>query len=257
MATILAVANQKGGVGKTTTTLNLGMALAERGRRVLLVDLDPQGCLTLALGNTNEEGGSWALFEEVGEVPVRTVAEGLALIPGGVEMAEMEGRLKGTAAQATVLRERLGGLTPQYDYVLLDCPPGLGALALAGLQVAEAVLIPMQCDYLALRGVALILRVIELVREGANPQLWIVGIVPTMYDRRTVHSDQVVAAATERFGKLMLAGRIRYSAWLKKAPVAGESVLQYAAKSAVAEDYRRLAEEVIAHVEKRPGKQRG
>ncbi len=258
MPVILAVANQKGGVGKTTTTLNLGAALVEKGRKVLLVDLDPQGCLTLALGGRADEGGSRALFEQAERpVAVSEVGEGLALVAGGVELAEIESELgSGGQAQREMWRQRLRRVGSKYDYVLLDCPPGLGALSLGGLQVCDGVLIPMQCDYLALRGVALILRVIELVRENQNPRVRVVGIVPTLYDRRTVHSGQVVAAAQERFGELVFNTHIRHSALIKKSPVAASSVLAYAPRSAAAQDYRDLAEEVIAHVEKGKSKRR-
>jgi len=285
MGTIIAVANQKGGVGKTTTVLNLGAALQEAGRRVLLVDIDPQASLTLALGTEDSERyiDQWFETGKLGtgtrerQITATTATTGTAdngrqqqaaafsgaerralpglggleIIPSRFKLADLERQLAAAPDGQQWLRRALDGIkiAEQYDYILIDCPPSLGLLSVTALVAADWVLIPMQCDYLALRGVTLTLKAIQTIQQRANPKLEVLGLVPTIYNPRTVHSAEVVAAAQEHLGELVLNTTVRYSAWLKKSPVAGESVLTYAGHAAVAEDYRNLAQEVISHVE--------
>ena len=257
-------ANQKGGVGKTTTVLNLGAALAEVGRQVVMLDMDPQASLTLAVGAEDGEGYVDQLLEAGGrraeakaqapgltgkEGPALPTVGGVSVIPSRFELADTERRLAASPDGQQWLARGLEGLKEEYDFILIDCPPSLGQLTVTALVAADWALIPMQCDYLALRGVALALKAVQTIQEQTDAKLKVLGVLPTVYNPRTVHSEEVVRAARERLGKLVLNTTIRYSAWVKKSPVARESVLSYAGYSAVADDYRKLAGEVIDHVE--------
>ncbi len=270
MGTTIAVANQKGGVGKTVTVLNLGAALQETSQHVLLVDMDPQASLTLALGAEDSEFYTDQLLEagkpgtaalplaprrhgegkgiSGGAQAVLPGWEGLALMPSRFKLADINRQLAATPDGQQRLRRALEEIKEQYDYVLIDCPPSLGPLTINALLAADWMLIPMQCDYLALQGVTLVIKAVQAIQQQANGEVEVLGIVPTMYNSRTVHSAEVVEAAREHLGKLVLNTTIRYSAWAKKSPVAHQSVLTYAGHAAIAQDYRNLAEEVISHV---------
>ena len=263
MMRIIAVANQKGGVGKTTTTVNLGAGLAERGRSVLVLDLDPQASLTLALGRP---GGSAAepsppepsaTMQDVilramrGEAQpfdgaIQHTRSGLDLVPASVELSAAEIDLGREPLGVFALREALEALQNAYDYALIDCPPSLGILTTNALAAAAGVVIPLQADYLALRGVELLLNTIAKIQKRANPGLSVLALVLTMADVRTLHAREVMSAARSAFGQRVpvLDTVVPYSVRLKEAPLAQASVLEYATGSAAAEAYRRLAQSI-------------
>ena len=259
---IIAVANQKGGVGKTTTAVNLGWALAEQGQRILLVDLDPQGNATSALGLQDLENGS--LYDcliggiSVVEKIVPTRRDDLFLIPADldlagaeVEIARMSDHLTRLARTLTILRN-----DQTFDFVLVDCPPSLGILMTNALAAADELLTPIQCEYFALEGLVKIVRVVEQVRaSGANDTLEIGGIVMTMFDSRTKLSSQVVSEVREHFGERVYATVIPRTVRLSEAPSFGKSILEYDGRGIGAEAYRGLSREFIQrHVPSRsPG----
>jgi chromosome partitioning protein len=263
MTRIIAIANQKGGVGKTTTTINLGAGLAERGRSVLLLDLDPQASLTLALGpqvapiaDQGDAPGTGAdvTIHDVlvramhGEAQpfanaIRTTRSGLALTPASIDLSAAEIDLGREPLGVFALKESLEALPDAYDYVLLDCPPSLGILTANALAAASGVVIPLQADYLALRGVDLLLNTIAKMQKRANPDLKVLAIILTLADLRTLHAREVIAAARSAFGERVpvLEDVVPYSVRIKEAPLAQASVLEYATETAAAEAYRRLA----------------
>jgi chromosome partitioning protein len=244
---IVAITNQKGGVGKTTTTVNLGAGLARLGRRVLLVDLDPQANATTGVGidhRSVERSLYDCLIEDVDPNLVRrtTAYSGLDLIPSTIDLAGAELELVAAIARETKLRrvlDRIGG----YDVVLIDCPPSLGLLTVNGLTGAQKVLIPIQCEYYALEGLSQLLRNIELVRAGLNPTLEIGGIVLTMYDARTKLSEEVTREVREHFGEKVFSTIVPRSVRLSEAPSYGQPAIAYDPYSRGAKAYIWLAEE--------------
>jgi chromosome partitioning protein len=253
-ARIVAFANQKGGVGKTTTAITLGAALAEIGQKVLLVDFDPQGGCALGLGI---EPGSVdlsvydALLDRncrVEEVVVKTSVHGLDLLPSNIDLAAAELMLVQEVAREQTLMRVLAPLRPSYDFILIDCPPSLGLLTINALTAADGVIIPLECEYYALRGMALLIDSIEKIRERLNPRLHIDGILATMFDGRTLHAREVRERVHQAFGPKMFETVIRKTVRFAEAPVAGEPILTYAPTSPGAVAYRKLAEEVMSRV---------
>lgn len=258
-AWILAMCNQKGGVGKTTSTINLGAALAEYGRRVLLVDFDPQGALSVGLGiNPNQfeltvhdlllGGGD----TNVNDVIIETQVDGLDLLPSNIDLSAGEVLLVSEVGREHSLARALRPIHDEYDVILVDCQPSLGLLTVNALTAAHAVIIPLECEYFALRGVALLLQTIDKVRERLNSRLDLAGILATMYDARTLHAREVLARVVERFPEEVFHTVINRTVRFPETTVAGEPITTYAPTSVGAAGYRRLARELISRHDRPP-----
>ncbi len=251
-AKIIAMCNQKGGVGKTTSTINLGAALAEYGRRVLLVDFDPQGALSVGLGVNPMELDLtvYNLLMERGmsseEVLLKTAVAGMDLLPSNIDLSAAEVQLVSEVARESTLQRALEPLLPDYDFVVIDCQPSLGLLTVNALTAAHKVIVPLECEFFALRGVALLTETIEKVQERLNPQLELDGILATMYDSRTVHSREVLARVVEAFDDNVYHTVIGRTVRFPETTVAGEPITTYASNSVGAAAYRQLAREVLA-----------
>jgi chromosome partitioning protein len=246
MSRTIAVANQKGGVAKTTTVASLGTALAERGRKVLLVDLDAQSCLTFSLGldpESVELSVHDVLLGRVGaSMAIQPTEDGVDLLPATIELAGTEAQLMSRPGREYVLRSALAEVDAAYDVILLDCSPSLGVLTLNALTAADEVIIPLQCEMLSHRGVGQLLDTITDVQRILNPGLQVLGVLPTMYDGRTTHARAVLADVSGRYGLAVLEPAIPRSVRFAEAPAAGRSVLGTARRTRGAEAYRELAE---------------
>lgn len=251
-ARVIAMCNQKGGVGKTTTTINLAAALAEYGRRVLVVDFDPQGAASVGLGVSPHELDRTVynlLMErdaDVRDVLRSTGVPGLDLLPANIDLSAAEVQLVGEVARESVLSRALRPVMDDYDVVFVDCQPSLGLLTVNALTASHGVLIPLECEFFALRGVALLIETIEKVRDRLNPRLEVDGILATMYDSRTLHAREVVARVNEAFGDTLLHTVIGRTVKFPDATVAAEPITQYAPTHPGAEAYRQLARELVA-----------
>ncbi len=250
-ARIAAVCNQKGGVGKTTTTINLGAALAECGRRVLLVDFDPQGALSVGLGVQPHELDAtvYNLLMERGitapEVVIKTRVDGMDLLPSNIDLSGAEVQLVHEVGREFVLGRVLQPLIPEYDIILIDCQPSLGLLTVNALACADGVLVPLECEYFALRGVALLMETIEKVSTRLSPKLSIDGLLATMYDSRTLHTREVLAGVVEGFGERVFHTVIHRTVRFPDATVAGEPITRFDPACNGAQSYRELAKEVL------------
>jgi chromosome partitioning protein len=256
-ARIIAMANQKGGVGKTTTTINLGAALAEYGRRVLLVDFDPQGALSVGLG-ANPHNLDLSIYnvliqQDVGveEVLIKTNVAGLHILPANIDLSAAEIQLVTEVAREMALARVLRPVRDDYDYILIDCQPSLGLLAINALTCAHGVLVPLECEFFSLRGVALLLDTIDKVRERLNFDLELEGILATMYDSRTTHSRQVLQRVVEAFGDKVYQTVITKTVKFPESTVAGAPITSLDPASSGARNYRQLAREVIAATNER------
>ncbi|MBI3272539.1 MAG: ParA family protein [Planctomycetes bacterium] len=245
----IALVNQKGGVGKTTTAVNLSACLASLGRRVLLVDLDPQANTSVSFGIRPDEGQRSSYNVIRGDCPpakaLLSIRPNLDLLPSSIDLAGAEVELAGVIGRECALRDALCPLD-QYDYVLVDCPPSLGLLNVNALAFVSEVYIPLQCEYFALHGVSLLLKTIELVKRRINPTLELRGIIPCMYDGRTGLSREVVSEIEKHFQGRVFKTRIRTNVRLAEAPSHGLSIIEYAPESNGALDYLALAREVMA-----------
>jgi chromosome partitioning protein len=246
---VIVVINQKGGVGKTTTVANLGAALAERGRRVILVDLDPQGALTAGLGfdpyTLTRTAYTLLVREHTSLASVlRPVSDRLALIPSSVDLASVEYQLADRPDRAHRLQHALERSRVPVDFVLIDTPPNIGLLTVNGLTAARELLIPVQCQYLAMRGVRSLLESVWLVHERLNPNLNLLGVLATMYKKDSVHAQEVVAELRAVFDNKVFESVIGDDDAVAQAPVARKSVLAYRPESEAAAAFRRLAEEI-------------
>ena len=251
-ARILAMCNQKGGVGKTTSTINLGAALAEAGRTVLLVDFDPQGALSVGLGVNplQLDQTIYNLLMErditVQDVMLKTDIAGLDLLPSNIDLSAAEVQLVNEVAREQTLRRVLGPVVDDYDVVLIDCQPSLGLLTVNALTASDGVIIPLECEYFALRGVALLITTIEKVRERLNPDLEVEGLLAMMYDSRTLHGREVLTRLVEAFGEKVFHTVINRTVRFPETTVAGEPITTYASSSLGARAYRDLARELLA-----------
>jgi chromosome partitioning protein len=251
-ARVIAMCNQKGGVGKTTSTINLGAALVEHGRKVLLVDLDPQGALSVGLGvpaQQLERTVYNALMERhttLADVRVPTDVPGLDLVPSNIDLSAAEVQLVSEVAREQTLLRTLASVRDEYDYILIDCQPSLGLLTVNALTAAQGVVIPLECEFFSLRGVALLVDTIDKVKERLNPQLEIDGILATMYDSRTVHCREVFSRVVEAFGDTVFRTVITRTVRFPETTVAGQPITTWAPTSSGASAYRDLAKEVLA-----------
>ncbi|OBA60972.1 chromosome partitioning protein ParA [Mycobacterium sp. 1100029.7] len=250
-AKVVAMCNQKGGVGKTTSTINLGAALAEYGRRVLLVDMDPQGALSAGLGVPHYELEKTihnVLVEprvSLDDVLLHTRIKYLDLVPSNIDLSAAEIQLVNEVGREQTLGRALHPVLDRYDYVLIDCQPSLGLLTVNGLACADGVVIPTECEYFSLRGLALLTDTVDKVRDRLNPKLEISGILLTRYDPRTVNAREVMARVVERFGDLVFDTVITRTVRFPETSVAGEPITTWAPKSTGAIAYRALAREFI------------
>jgi chromosome partitioning protein len=251
-ARTIALCNQKGGVGKTTSTINLGAALAEVGRRVLLVDFDPQGALSVGLGVQPHqlERTVYNLLMErsvgVEDVLLKTGVPGLDLLPSNIDLSAAEVQLVGEVAREQTLKRVLSEVVDDYDFILIDCQPSLGLLTVNALTAADGVIIPLECEFFSLRGVALLIDTVDKVQDRLNPNLRLEGILATMYDGRTLHGREVFARVLEAFGDKVFDTVIARTVRFPETTVAGEPITTWASNSTGASAYRNLAREVLA-----------
>jgi chromosome partitioning protein len=249
-ARVISMCNQKGGVGKTTTTINLGASLAEFGRKVLLVDFDPQGSLSVGLGlNPHEiELTVYNLLMDrevtLDDVVVPTGVPGMDLLPSNIDLSAAEVQLVHEVAREQTLQRVLASAIDRYDVILIDCQPSLGLLTVNALTASDGVIVPLECEYFALRGVALLKTTIDKVRERLNPRLEIDGVLGTMFDGRTLHSREVMERLVQAWGDKVFHTVIRRTVKFSDSTVAGEPITSYASASGGAESYRQLAKEV-------------
>ena len=250
-AVVISMCNQKGGVGKTTSTINLGAALAEYGRRVLLVDLDPQGALSAGLGvphyELNNTVHNLMIEPRVGidDVLIHTSVKDLDLVPSNIDLSAAEIQLVNEVGREQTLARALRPVLDRYDYVLIDCQPSLGLLTVNALACSDGVIIPTECEFFSLRGLALLTDTVDKVRERLNARLAISGILVTRFDSRTVNAREVMSRVLERFGDLVFDTVIARTVRFPETSVAGEPITSWAPKSTGAQAYRTLAREVI------------
>ena len=250
MGRTIVIANQKGGVGKTTTAINLSASLAESGKKVLLIDMDPQGNSTSGLGIEKDEK-EYTIYELLlGECSIEdclseSICKDLIVVPSNINLAAVEIELIGTDGKEFILRDSVSSIKDKYDFILIDCPPSLYVLTINAMCTADTVLVPIQCEYYALEGLSQLMHTIELVKERLNPDLEIEGVVFTMYDARTNLSLEVVENVKGNLNQNIYKTIIPRNVRLAEAPSYGMPITKYDTKSTGAESYRMLAEEVI------------
>nr|WP_237268219.1 ParA family protein [Tessaracoccus flavescens] len=254
-ATIISMCNQKGGVGKTTTTINLGAALAEIGFKVLLVDFDPQGSLSVGLG-VNPHTLDTSIYNlllsrdhTADEVIRESSVDGLDILPSNIDLSAAEVQLVSEVAREQTLTRVLRPLRKDYDFILIDCAPSLGLLTINALTASDYVIMPLECEFFALRGIALLTDTISKVQDRLNPDLGVLGILGTMYDARTLHSREVLERVVQAFGDDVFHTVIRRTIKFPETTVAGEPITTYASASPGADAYRQLAREVLQRCE--------
>jgi chromosome partitioning protein len=253
MARVIAFANQKGGVAKTTSTLNLAVALSEEGKRVLTLDLDPQGNLTMSQG-LNPDTIERSMYDVlVHRLPLEQVIHKgeIDLAVSSIDLAGAELALSSMIGRERALERAVVPHRGEYDYILIDTPPSLGLLTINALVASDGVIVPVQCEYLSLRGLVQLENTLSMIRENLNPHVAIQGILPTMFDGRTLHAREAVEILQENFGDLVFKTRIRKTVRYAEAPVKGLSILKYEPQGSAAQAYRELAKEVMNGAEAR------
>ena len=248
-AKVISFANQKGGVAKTTTTLNLAVAFAESGHKVLCVDLDPQGNLTMSQGIDPDKVETSMYDVLVHHIPIREVIHEreIDIAVASIDLAGAEIAMSTQIGRERSLEKAIDEVGDDYDFVCIDTPPSLGLLTVNALTASDKVIVPVQCEYLSMRGLMQLQGTLEMIRENLNPRVQIEGILPTMLDSRTVHAKEAIEILEENFGELVFKSRIRKAIKFAEAPVRGSSVLKYDPKSNAADYYRELAKEVLTH----------
>jgi len=248
-AKVISFANQKGGVAKTTSTLNLAVAFAESGHRVLCVDLDPQGNLTMSQGIDPDKVEKSMYDVLVHHIPIREVIHEreIDIAVASIDLAGAEIAMSTQIGRERSLEKALSAVLEDYDFVCIDTPPSLGLLTVNALTASDKVIVPVQCEYLSMRGLMQLQGTLDMIRENLNPRVQIEGILPTMLDSRTVHAKEAVEILEENFGELVFKSRIKKAIKFAEAPVRGSSVLKYDPKSNAADYYRELAKEVLTH----------